>query len=178
MKCFIDVETTGLNYKKNKVVEIALIIDNDNDETIDKYQSYIKHLDCPDSEKAFKINKLSKEFLDSNGNDEKKVVNDVLLFLDKYKEVKLNIIGHCVKFDVDFLISLIGAYNYSRIFSGIMIDTRMISIELVKRKYFYFNDYKLETLCNYFKIKYNFHSAMPDAMAARELYYKLSRLFN
>ncbi len=182
MKCmFLDVETTGLNPKKDRIVEIAIIFEMENKEK-KVFHRFIKHEEYPKGyEKAFKINGLTKEYLEKNGDNEIQVYNELIAFLDneisKYdKEDKCIIAGYCVGFDDGFLRALFDMYSnryYGSYFMSCLLDVRSTVAEYVKRKNVKFVNYKLGTVCKIFGIEIETHKAMSDIKATYDLYYKI-----
>lgn len=173
--CWIDIETTGLNPKIDKIVELAAIIEKDNN-IITSYQEYIKYPDYPiNSKDAFNINGLSEKFLEKHGINFDSAISDIeefLFYQSVYKEEKLIIAGYCIDFDISFL------KNYFQDIFNNVFDKNIIDVKKIADSYLINNkiklvNKKLETVCNYFNIKQDFHSAMPDVIATKELYYKL-----
>lgn len=92
----IDIETSGLDYEKNKIIEIAAILTNTRGEIIDQYQSLIKQ-DINLSSDIIKLTGIKDSDLIS-GKDEKEALKDILSFIKKYP-----LVGYNFNFDMRFL---------------------------------------------------------------------------
>jgi DNA polymerase III epsilon subunit family exonuclease len=168
---FLDIETTGLNFSVNEIIEIGCVVANPELEVIEEFELKIKPED---------ISKADPVALKINHYDEKDWVAALSLekalniFSKKVKDCIM--VGHNVSFDAGFLEY---AFNKTEIKNSMhyhKLDT--VSIAWAKLH----NDPNLEHLslhemCVRFDIKNErAHSALPDARATFELYKKLMEL--
>lgn len=159
----IDLETTGLNPKTDKIIEIGAV----------------KRIDgrCVGTFSAF-LNpgrKLERHIVELTGiRDEdlrqappiEKVLPELLDFLGD-----LPLLGHSILFDFSFLKK--AAVDQKLAFEKQAIDTLKIS-----RKYLADLEHRsLDYLCEYYKIPHRAHRALEDARATDLLYRKLAELF-
>jgi|SRR5579863_6759620 len=108
---FLDLETTGLNPKTCRIIEIAAIITDDNFNPVDKFESLIyQNANVGWEEGALKMHKDSGLFESANkeGLLERDVEAKFAAFLSsKYlpKRKPFNLAGNSVHFDRGFLLS-------------------------------------------------------------------------
>lgn len=159
----IDLETTGLNPKVDKIIEIGAIKVIDG-EGVGTYSSYVnpgRKLE----ERITELTGISQEQVDG-APDIDKVLPQLLDFLGD-----LPLLGHRVLFDYSFLKK--AAVNGTFAFEKQGIDTLRIARcflpELEKRS--------LEFLCKYYEIPHHAHRALADAEATVALYRILGKAF-
>lgn len=159
----IDLETTGLNPKTDKIIEIGAVKVIDG-EIVGSYSSYVnpgRRLE----ERIIALTGISQEQVD-DAPDIEQVLPQLLDFLED-----LPILGHRVLFDYSFLKK--AAVNGKQSFEKQGIDTLRIARcflpELEKRS--------LEYLCKYYEIPHHAHRALADAEATVALYQKLALQF-
>ena len=157
----IDVETTGLNYKKDKIIEIAAVKFINGKEST----TYSKLIDPKMSIPPFitKITGISNSMINKSS-----VFPDIA---DEFLEFIGNdpIVGHNVSFDIDFINEELKLHG-SRINQEYVCDTYY----LAKIFFFYFNSFKLESISSKFNIDIsNAHRALDDALATGILFIKL-----
>jgi DNA polymerase-3 subunit epsilon len=177
---YIDIETTGLDSNKHEIIQLAgLIVVGGKVEEEFNYRIKPLHLDLSDSEvmKALDINSIKVEDLASYEMPyviHKHLTSVLGKHVDKYnKKDKYYLVGYNVGFDLGFLeqFFILNSDN----FLGSWLNWKKIDVlQLV-----YFLDYlgilglpnyKLGTVCDYFKIKLdNAHDALADIKATREL---------
>ena len=80
-----DLETSGLNVNSDHIMQIAMILSDDNFNTIKEYC----HLINPECEfevnpGAFEKTGISKEMVQESGVPLSKAINDILSFPDRY----------------------------------------------------------------------------------------------
>lgn len=152
----IDLETTGVDYKKDKIIEIGLIKLRDH-EIIDEYSVLVN----PGVKLPLKVKNLTgiNDGMLSNAPNINEVLPDVIEFIGEYP-----IISHNIGFDKSFLEEAILSYDMKS--AGLLNETydtfelaRIIIPDAV--------DYKLSTLCKAFDIKTDVsHRALSDAKAS------------
>lgn len=188
-----DLETGGLNFEKNPVIELAFVPVLRNEKGkfyIDEKLTFDSlvlpyNSDLIIEKDALKRNKIAMKDLKEYGNDVENI-KEVLLDLVKILNPTENernrpvLVGHNIaKFDNDFLrkfLKDIGAPDIFQLFSKSFIDT----LELTK---FLFdgenliNSFALGSLCNFFNIKIGKqHRALDDAIANAKLFITLSQI--
>ena len=156
----IDVETTGLDIKQHKIIELAACR-FENGLIVEKYSELvnpnshispfiteltgIKNTDVLDKPN---IKDLSKEFTE---------------FISDYP-----IVGHNIKFDIDFINNEFD--DQINIKQNYLCDT----FELSRIFLYHFNSFKLESLCSEFNIKISkSHRALDDAINTGWLFLKI-----
>lgn len=159
----LDLETTGLDPKKNKIIEIAAVHVKDGAVT-ERYQTLLN----PGWRLPEQITELTgitdEELLDAPVIGEK---------LDEFLEFIQDrvIVGHSVLFDYSFLKR--AAVNQGLVFEASAIDTLKIA-----RKYLAdLPSRNLHELCVHYGIEHHAHRALADAEATHELLVRLWEQF-
>ena len=162
----VDLETTGLNPKYNKIIEIGgvKVIDN---KIVDTYSSFVK----PDqklSQIIIDLTGITEEML--SGNDVKEPGEALEEFLNFMEDFPL--LGHNLNFDYAFLKKYFVDYEIK--FEKWGVDTLKIA-----RKYLTSLEHKsLGDICSYYGIcNERAHRALGDAKAAHEVYQCLLKDF-
>ena len=160
----LDLETTWLDNKKDKIIEIALVkFDTDTFEIIEKFETLINPL-IPIPEINSNItNIFDKDVKDAPIFDEKMIskIDDFIW--------DLPILWHNTYFDRDFLISA-----WVWIEENIVLDT----FTLANIVFFEEKSLNLWTLCEKFKIDLkDAHRAMDDTLATIEIFKKIKESF-
>lgn len=169
---WFDVETTGTNPYKNDIIQFAGMI-VESGEVVDQFQIFIQPINWTAiSEEALLVNKISRE--DMKGfQTPRRGYEEIIKFFSKHvnrydKADKLTPCGYSVDFDVQFLRGLfrnnkdnyLGSYiNYR------YLDTLYLIRYLERRGRLALRNHKLETICDYFKIKIAAHDALSDIQA-------------
>ena len=152
-----DIETSGLNPKKDKIIEIGAIKYINNQKV-----SEFSYLIDPE----IKLNDIITRVTGITDDDLKgqKKIDEVLpMFLNFIGN--LPIIGHNVRFDYDFIEANITKLNLNHLKNKI-IDTLVLSrITIYDSK-----NHKLETLKEYLNLDYNSHRAIDDCYTCNALY--------
>ena len=159
----IDLETTGLQPKTEKIIEIGAW-KVENGEITDSFSSFVN----PGRKLTERITELTgikdEDLRDAPYIEE--VLPGLLNFMGD-----MPILGHSVMFDYTFLKK--AAVNQRFSFEKKGIDTLMIA-----RKYLPELEHRsLDYLCGYFQIPHRAHRASEDARATHILYRKLAELF-
>lgn len=159
----VDLETTGLNPKTDKIIEIGAVrvVDGQIAETFESLVNPHRRLNGTVRE----LTRITDEQL-----AEAPDINVVLKrFLDFAEENVL--LGHRVLFDYSFLKK--AAVDHNVVFERQGIDTLKLA-----RKYLpQLESRTLPVLCQYYDIAYTPHRALADAKAAHLLYGKLVENF-
>jgi DNA polymerase-3 subunit epsilon len=170
---WIDLETTGLEAGRDYIVEIAALCDGKT------FHRYILPEHKPVNYHEIEEFGVKWDFLEQNGINQYQAYIEFIFFLDSIvdkfnRNDKMIIAGKNVSFDVDFLRSwFMGNGNsfFGSYFFNINIDISSVyACLLSKGKVSILNNYKLETLCDYFSVEINAHSAISDIQATKEIY--------
>lgn len=159
----VDLETTGLNPKTDKIIEIGAVKVVDG-EIVERFSSFVN----PGRKLENRVVELTgihdEDLADAPCIEE--VLPKIMEFIgDNY------LLGHSVLFDFSFLKK--AAVNQKLTFEKEAIDTLKIS-----RKYLAdLESRSLEFLCNHYGIELHAHRALADAEATHLLYGKLTELF-
>lgn len=159
----IDLETTGLNPKRDKIIEIgALKIEKG--KVKDSFATFVNPGRVLE-ERIVELTGIRDEDLESAPYIEE-VLPKLLEFMGD-----LPILGHSILFDYSFLKK--AAVNQKLPFEKCAIDTLKIA-----RKYLTELEHRsLDYLCQYYRIPHQAHRALEDARATHILYGKLVELF-
>lgn len=159
----IDLETTGLNPKQDKIIEIGAV------KVIkgivaDTYSTFVNPGRLLE-ERVVTLTGIRDEDLQKAPSMEE-VLPQLLDFLEDYP-----LLGHRILFDFSFLKK--AAVDRKMSFERKGIDTLKIA-----RKYLPELEHRnLNYLCAYYQIPHQAHRALADAEATRALYEKLTELF-
>lgn len=159
----IDLETTGLEPKKDKIIEIgALRVEKGR--ITDTFSTFVNP-GCKLEERITELTGICDEDLkEAPGIQE--VLPELLEFMGD-----LPILGHSILFDFSFLKR--AAVNEKIVFEKNAIDTLKIA-----RKYLpELESRSLDYLCNYYQIPHQAHRALEDAKATHLLYGRLAEAF-
>ena len=159
----IDLETTGLNPKTDKIIEIGIVKVEEN--RIVKEWETLVNPDRKLEERIIELTGIRNEQLSSAPS-----IEEVLpQLLDIVGDSVL--LGHSVLFDYSFVKK--AAVNRRLSFERTGIDTLKIA-----RKYLAdLESRSLPCLCRYYGISHSAHRALHDAKATVELYRKLAEQF-
>lgn len=178
---WLDVETTGLNPKVNSIIDLGAIIEIDN-----KIEGLIRlqpkpFKDDPIENKALEVNKITrKELSERTFSQEDFVItlrDKLSLSVNKFnKNDKFVIAGYNVGFDTDFLRQAF--YRTKDKYYGSWFFWPSIDVQCEVAKAILggllCKNYQLETICKYYNIPIEAHSALEDIKATRDLYIKLA----
>jgi len=159
----LDLETTGLNPSKDRIIEIGMAKINDGQVTA-KYQTLVNPV-CTISERVRELTGIDNSMVADSPviND---IIGDILDFIGD-----LPILGHNIIFDYSFLKK--AALNNNMTFEKDGIDT----LKLARRLLPEVPHKRLEDLCEYFHINPgNSHRAFDDAISASCLFNELYKL--
>lgn len=177
----IDTETTGLSASKDRIVELAAVRYKDGSPE-KAFHTYINpKKEIPKEAQA--VNHITEDMV-----KDAPTISEVMPAFEAFVKSSSFIIGHNLEFDLKFLF-----YSGSTILEGKnkLIDTIAQAKKLLKGpKYSYdeeysqymindkydydVDDFKLETLCNYYGIINPIqHSALSDAYATGKLFLRL-----
>jgi len=177
---FIDTETGGLDPRCHSLLSIGLVLWEDSTITRTK-EILINDGKLNVTDAALAINKIDLNSHKIHAVDQKKAIQEILLFIEwtgNQKE-KITLAGHNVGFDISFTRHLFESqdYNFEDYFSHRSIDTSSIL------HYLYFAG-KIETKIvgsteafKHFEIEVRGrHTALGDAIATAELFTRMIKL--
>ena len=154
----VDIETSGLDYEKHKIIEIGAVLTNSQGEVLDKFESLIKQ-EIKLSNDIIKLTGITDEDL-KNGRCEKQALEDFLSFIKNYP-----IVGYNFNFDMKFL-----NYNLEKNSLKEITNTSYDLKTYVKREKMFLKNYKLETVLKEYGIKNKVdHRALADALVTVDL---------
>ena len=160
----IDLETSGLDPKQDRILEIAAIKVVDGEVT-DTYETLVDagmHL----SERIVSLTGITEE-MTKTGLEPDTAIRQCVEFIGD-----MPILGHCIHFDYSFLKR--AAVNHGLTFEKEGIDTLQIARKTLPQ----LESRGLEPLCSYYQILLeHHHRAMADAGATFQLYKKLQAEF-
>ena len=152
-----DIETSGLNPHKDKIIEIGAI-KYINNKKVDEF-SYLINPKINISSIVTRVTGLTDEDL-KNQKTIDEILPMFLKFIGDYP-----VVGHNVRFDYDFIEANINKLHLNHLKNKI-IDTLFLSrITIYDSK-----NHKLETLKEYLKLDYNSHRAIDDCLTCNALY--------
>lgn len=163
--CVIDVETTGLDYQKDDLIEIAAVRIVDH-KVADQFSALIKiDRELPDVITA--LTGITGEMLQKEGTPLWKAMDQFREFIGMTP-----IVSHNISFDRAFIAKTCVQLNDPP-FRNVCKDT----LTLARRKIEEISDYKLETLARYFKIESSGkHRALADCITTFRIYEKLNEI--
>lgn len=155
----VDLETTGLDAKKDKMIEIGAARVR-NGQVTDTYTTLVRPGRIL-QEAITELTGITDDML-TGAKDSKQAITELLDFLGD--DVLL---GHCILFDYSFIKRC--AVNHGFAYEALAIDTLKIA-----RKYLPdLPSRSLPYLCEHYAIKRRSHRALEDVLATVELYGKL-----
>lgn len=153
----LDIETTGLFPRKDKLIEIACVKIN-NGEIIDEYTTFIN----PEVDISYKITEITKITNDMVRNEPviSDVIKNIVDFLGDYP-----VVAHNARFDASFLMKIYDDFGYK--FNNPIIDTLLISRIL----YPDLKAYRLDRICRHLNVELvSHHRAIYDTRATAECF--------
>ena len=152
----IDLETTGLNPKKDRIIEIGAVKVR-NGQAVETFQQLID----PKQQLEERVEILTG--ISSKELEGQPTIQEVLPALKEFLEEDV-LLGHRVLFDYSFLKRAFINEKFS--FERKGIDTLKLARQFVTDS----ESKKLESLCQHYGIKHQAHRALGDALATVELY--------
>lgn len=156
-----DLETTGLNPKYDKIIEIGAVRVK-NGEPVDTFSTFVN----PARSLPTRIVELTG-IRDENVADAPYIDEILDSFLQFVGEDVL--LGHNILFDYSFIKK--AAVNQKKVFEKQGIDT----LRIAKRFLSGLESRQLGYLCDYYQIELDAHRALNDAVAAHRIYQILAR---
>jgi len=181
MKIFwLDVETTGLDPKRNDIISLAGIIEIDG-KILEEFELFIQPFDWDNIEMgALKVNGFTVEQLKTFMTPKeahKKLINILGKYVNQYdRNDKYQFAGYNNTFDIQFMQGFFKKCGDKYFGSWIdyhRLDPQVLLQFLHLKGDIDLSNYKLETVAEYLGIKINAHNALSDIKATREIVYTL-----
>lgn len=151
--CVLDLETTGLSFDYDEIIEIGILKIRDN-KIVDKYSQLVKPNREID-EFITELTGITQEMLNDKPSFHD-IKNDVLRFINEDL-----IVGHNTYFDKNFLENGIGHELDNE-----YIDTLQFS----RKIYPELKSHRLKDMVDFLNLSNNEHRALADCIATKELY--------
>ena len=166
MKCFIDIETTGLNPHVHEIIEVAIIFDDR-----EKYHRFIKPQRFEFADPlALTINK----FHERSGEWQDAISQEQLAFELACLLHKRIIIGHNPSFDMSFIQELLDQHGEAFLSRNRLVDTITLAHEHLSP--IGLKRLSLDSIRSFLGwSKEDAHTAMKDCEDVQKLYIMLSR---
>ena len=162
----LDIETTGLNHKKDMITEIAAIKVEDQ-KIIDKYQALVNP-EMPIPENVKELTGITNDMV-----NKKPIIKKVLPEFNNFLEDDV-FVAHNVRFDHSFL-----DYNSRKYLEKPIKNKTLCTVKLAKKIFPDIASCRLESLCNYFEIENKqAHRAMSDVLATNKLFLKFQAILH
>lgn len=161
----IDIETTGLSYNKNEIIEISALKIR-KDRIIDSFSHLIK----PNRKIGSFITHLTGITNEMVANAEKidKILPEFVKFLSDD-----TILGHNVKFDINFLQKNLENNKLER------LKNKKIDTMLLARKYCKLGSHSLKNLAKHYNINISgHHRALNDCKITHNIYINIKKNYN
>ena len=161
----VDIETTGLNPKSDKIIEIGAVKIRDG-EIVDTFQSFVN----PGRMLPENIIELTG-IRDEDLKDADNLETVIPRFLEFSGEDIL--LGHSVIFDYSFIKKAVVMLDEKNKYEKCGIDT----LKIARRHLDFLDRRSLSYLCDYYEIEQKAHRALNDAIATHYLYQRLLQDF-
>lgn len=160
----IDLETSGLEPKNDRILEIGAI-KVINGEITDRYETLID-AGVRLKQEIVRLTGISEE-MTKTGKPIETAIRECVEFTGE-----LPLLGHCIRFDYSFLKK--AATNHNISFEKQALDTLKIARKALPE----LESRSLTALCRYYRIEQQrSHRAIDDALATHNLYWKLWETF-
>lgn len=152
----VDIETTGLNYRYNNIVELGAIKYKDNVEIARFHMLVQPYIPIPPEATA--IHGITNEMV-KDAPLIVNVINDYLKFIDNNV-----VVGHNISFDIKFILHECVKNDIKPPYFS-TINTIPLA-----RKIYQLPSYSLEYVKNYLGLKFESHRALGDCESANKIY--------
>ena len=180
---WLDTETTGLSSVENAIIDLAAIVEVD-EEIVESFSIQMAPpIGKKINEKALEINGRTIEEiskfppLDIAMAGYKKKLD---CYVNKFNpEDKFIVAGYNIGFDINFIRAAfidIGDKYYGSYFFNCPLDVYSDVAKTVADTGLRLPNYKLATVCDYFEIEIDAHNPQSDIIATRELYYHMESI--
>ena len=179
---WIDIESTGLDPKRNDIIQLGFIIEIDN-KIVHKEKFNLQPFDYSTIEpKALETNHLTIEQIKTFEQPQviyKKLVNILGTYVNKYdRNDKFIPCGYNVNFDIGFLREFFlknGDKYFGSWFDYHYLDGMALVFLMRYLGKLKLENYRLETSAKHYGIKINAHDALSDIEATRELILEIAK---
>ena len=165
---YIDLETTGFDGKKDDIIEIYLLKEDENEKFISELHYYLKP-NCKLSPIILEITKLTDQFL-SDKPEFNSIAQEIIDFIGD--EI---LIGHNIdSFDYKFLNNNLTKNGFKALRNK-TIDTIVLARKIDNASK-YTSGYKLKDLCLRYQVEFDnnkLHGAKYDVLLTKKLYQKI-----
>ena len=182
--CWIDTETTGLNYKTDTIIELAALYENGTEK--DVFHAYIMPAIQPNDFNVIEeLTGITWEYLEKNGISESQAYGKFSKWLESHinkydKTDKAIFAAYNAKFDNDFVRELFkrnydnyfGSWFYSASLDIMSTVVLCVKLELISAPL----NFKNSTTCESFGIEHTLHSAIEDIKASRQAELEMEKL--
>lgn len=161
----LDIETTGLDPQKDRIIEIGMLKVED-DKIVDQFEKFIAiHQEVP--EFIVQLTKITASYLNENGEDELYVLQQAIQFIGNRP-----IVCHNIKFDLTFLQET--AKRYQIVFPEVK---RIDTLEIARKKMIGLPNYKLSTIAEKLNVKGSItHESIADCKITLAVLLKLNEI--
>lgn len=161
----MDLETTGLDVDKDRIIELGTIKIIDENIT-DTYGCFVKQdMTIPDNVKE--LTGITNEMINEKGVDEEEAIKKLMEFVGKNK-----VVGYNINFDLSFIRKSCERYKIDN-----AIKKSMDVLKIARKKLYNVENYKLETVAKALNIEVKTsHRALEDCKLIFETYTKLNML--
>lgn len=158
-----DIETTGLNEMKDKIIEIAAVKINGSQHEI--FHRLIK-IDMKLAPSIINLTGITDQLLKNGGVSIDKAIKDFKIFINTYP-----LIGYNINFDMKFINTYLKSMNQS------VLNNKILDLmKIVKKENMYLNNYKLGTVLKSYDIMDEVkHRSMEDVVLYLKLMSKLNK---
>lgn len=168
----LDIETTGLKYDENKIIQLSAV-KYENGIEIDRFDKYINpHVYIP--RYITDINGITNSMVKSMPTVDK-VLPEFIDFIDDYI-----LVAHNSKFDMKFILFNIHMYNVLNS-ENILVKNKVADTLLLSRRHLkgMVKDNKLITLKEHFNIvTEKDHCGIDDAYSCAQVYFEINKIVN
>lgn len=160
----IDIETTGLDETKDRILELGAVRKNADDVT---YEHHLVRADIPIPSFVKNLTGITPEILTEQGEDIGKALDAFLNFIGED-----TLVGYNISFDIKFINAALEHFHHAH------LTNRTIDLmRIVKREQLFLPDYKLQTSLNAYGITDRVpHRALEDAKLIYRLSCKVNKL--
>ncbi len=161
----VDVETTGLDYEKDRIIEIGLLKIKD-DEITDSFECLVQSgKTIP--ENIVQLTGITNVMVEEKGLTEGEALEKVQALIGN--DI---LVGYNVMFDISFLQKL-----SERVGKNLVVKRTKDVMQLARRKLDDLKNYKMETVASYFSLEIECrHRALSDCQLTYEIYCQLNEI--
>lgn len=161
----LDLETTGLDYDNDRIIEVGLL-KMKGDEIVDQFQCFVQGgRSLPEA--VTKLTGITNEMVETEGIKEEAAFEKIQDFVGNDL-----VVGYNVQFDMNFIQRL-----GERAGKSMTIKKTRDVLQLARRKIEDLENYQLKTVAEYFSLDTgNVHRALPDCELTYRIYLELNKM--